>query len=137
MTLRKWHVAITSLFILLGVFIFAHRPHMFYPNLPFSSVPKETVVSLLKEKPSDTIIQLAFEDGYVWYGANADHGLEIEKLKSDMDANGWKFMKQDGSGYFFTKGSEKIVITSSMWSSEVVLFKAPVIVHPLKRSDSH
>ncbi len=136
MTLRKWHVTITSLFILLGVFIFAHRPHFLYPDLPFSSVPKETVVSLFKEKPSDSIIPLAFDDGYVWYGANADHGQEIEKLKSKLEENGWRFMKQDGSGYFFKKGSEKIVITSSMWSNEFVLFKAPVLVHPLKRSDS-
>jgi len=79
--------------------------------------------------------KLATERSYVWYGIAAQRGAEKDKLIEEMGKAGWTFLQQEGSGYFFQQGTEKIVITSRMWSGDFVLFKAPVTDHPLSLSN--
>ncbi|MGG0934906.1 hypothetical protein ABHN11_02075 [Brevibacillus centrosporus] len=109
----------------LAICIFAARPPFLYPALPFDSVPKSTVVSSLQENPTDRVKLLAVDGEYAWYGTKASQGLAAERLKSALEAKGWLFLQQEGSGYFFEKDRKKIVITSQMWTREFVFFKAP------------
>ncbi|WP_301172463.1 hypothetical protein [Brevibacillus nitrificans] len=125
MHMYKKAAAFTCLLTILAINILAARPPFLYPALPFDSVSKSTVVSLLQENPNDRVKLLAVDGEYVWYGTKASQGLAAERLKSTLEAKGWLFLQQEGSGYFFEKDREKIVITSQMWNREFVFFKAP------------
>ncbi|MDR7315497.1 hypothetical protein [Brevibacillus nitrificans] len=127
----KKAVTFACLLIFLAIYIFAARPPFLYHALPFHALPfhavsKATVVSLLHENPYDRVKLLAVEGEYAWYGTKASQGLAAERLKSAIEAKGWLFLQQEGSGYFFEKDREKIVITSQMWSREFVFFKVPI-----------
>ena len=123
----------SSLVLLVGILIFNDPPSFFYADLPFHSLSKQTVILLLKQS-DEQINKLAFDENFVWYGTKADQGNEIERLVSDMKKDGWSFLHQEGSGYFFEQGNEQIVITSETWSNQYVLFKIPVTHHAITLS---
>ncbi|MED2009330.1 MULTISPECIES: hypothetical protein [Brevibacillus] len=106
-----------------GMLLFADRPAFLYPELPFPSVSKQTVVSQLREA-NGRFRKLATERSYVWYGIAAQRGAEKDKLIEEMGKAGWTFLQQEGSGYFFQQGTEKIVITSRMWSGDLCLVQS-------------
>jgi len=43
-----------------------------------------------------------------------------------MTKNGWNYVEQNGSGYFFEKDSEKVVIECEQWTSNYLLFQLPI-----------
>lgn len=113
--------------MLLGAWWYKDRPAFLYPPLPFQTAEKQVVVSQLK-KADDQLILLGADDDstYIWVGARTASGLQAaETLKSILKQAGWSFHEQEGAGYFFQQGTEKIVITSQMWSRDFVLFKVP------------
>ena len=107
-----------------GIMMVNDPPSFLYGKLPFQSLSKQSVISLIKDSPTP-LTKLTVEDGYTWYGAKADQGREIDSLLSAMKKDGWSFVQQEGAGYFFEQGSEKIVITSQTWSNHHVFFKVP------------
>lgn len=112
---------------LLGAWWYNDRPAFLYPPLPFQTVEKKVVVSQLKQA-DDQLIMLGSDENsqYMWVGAKTGSGRNAaERLKSILEDAGWSFHEQEGAGYFFHQGSEKIVITSQMWSRDFVLFKIP------------
>ncbi|GED70941.1 hypothetical protein BRE01_46430 [Brevibacillus reuszeri] len=123
------------LVVFAGIMTVNNPPSFLYGKLPFQSLSKQSVVSLIKDSPHP-ITKLTVEDGYTWYGAKADQGKEIESLLSAMKKNGWSFIQQEGAGYFFEQGSEKIVITSQTWSNRHVFFKVPVTNPPITLSSN-
>ncbi|MGG1663293.1 hypothetical protein [Brevibacillus sp. NRS-1366] len=125
----------SSLVLLIGIFIFNDPPSFFYADLPFQSLSKQTVILLLKQS-DEQMNKLAFDEEVVWYGTIADQGKEIDRLVSGMKKDGWSFLHQEGSGYFFEQGDEKIVITSETWSNHFVLFKVPVTRHAITLSNN-
>lgn len=129
---RKVSILLVSLVLLVGIGVAVGNdpPAYLYPDLPFSTVTKHTVVSLLKESDHH-LKKLATEHDHVWYGTKVPQDQAAAKLTSALQAQGWTFVAQEGSGYFYSNGSEKIVITSQMWSSKFVLFKVPVGNHLL------
>ena len=38
---------------------------------------------------------------------------------------GWSFKDKEGSGLFFEKNSERIIVTTEMWMRKYVLIKVP------------
>ena len=129
---RKVSILLVSLVLLVGIGVAVRNdpPAYLYPDLPFSSASKQTVVAQLKE-PDNQLKQLATEHDHVWYGTKAPMDQAAAKLTAALQAHGWTFAAQEGAGYFYSKGNEKIVITSQMWSSRFVLFKVPVGNHLL------
>jgi len=120
----------SSLVLFVGILIFSNPPSFFYADLPFHSLSKQTVILLLK-RSDEQINKLALDENFVWYGTKADQGKEIERLVSGMKKDGWSFLHQEGSGYFFEQDTEKVVITSETWSNQYVLFKIPVTHHAI------
>lgn len=122
---------------LLGAWWYKDRPAFMYPPLPFQTAEKQVVVSQLK-KADDQLILLGADDHskYIWVGARTASGFyAADRLKSILKQAGWSFHEQEGAGYFFQHGTEKIVITSQMWSRDFVLFKIPaslrsIFAHP-------
>jgi hypothetical protein len=82
-------------------------------------------MSVIEVLEHEGMTKLATEKNIDWYGALADQGTAAESLKREMLEKGWVFIQQEGAGYFFERGSEKVIITSQMWTSEYVLFRVP------------
>ncbi|MEJ8545990.1 hypothetical protein [Brevibacillus borstelensis] len=131
---RKTVFLSVLLCLLAGTLLFADRPAFLYPELPFPSVSKQTVVHRLRQADGQ-LTKLATEEGYIWYGTAPQGGAAKDRLIAEMNKAGWTFLQQEGSGYFFQQETEKIVITSQMWSGDFVLFKLPVTAHPLPLSN--
>ncbi len=94
------------------------------PALPFSGSSASEVKTLLNGYDGK-LIKLATVEGVDWYGAPSGQGAGAEAMKREVAAAGWRFVQQEGSGYFFVRGAEKIVITSEMWTGRYVLFRIP------------
>lgn len=115
------------LFLVVGVVlvVLTSPPAFLYPALPFASGSKQAVLKMLRES-DEGIVKLAAENDAVWYGAKSPQDQAAESMKAVMQAAGWTFVSQEGAGYFFVRGDEKMVVTSRMWSGEFVLFKVQV-----------
>lgn len=94
------------------------------PALPFSGSSASEVKTLLNGYDGK-LIKLATVEGVDWYGAPSGQGAGAEAMKREVAAAGWRFVQQEGSGYFFVRGAEKIVITLEMWTGRYVLFRIP------------
>lgn len=109
-----------------GLFAILLAPWFFFyvmvPDLPFDSRSKISVIEVLEH---EGMTKLATENDIDWYGEQADQGTAAESLKRKMAEKGWVFIQQEGAGYFFERGSEKVIITSQKWTSEYVLFRVP------------
>lgn len=112
------------LFLVVGVVlvVLTSPPAFLYPALPFASGSKQAVLKMLRES-DEGIVKLAAENDAVWYGAKSPQDQAAESMKAVMQAAGWTFVSQEGAGYFFVRGDEKMVVTSRMWSGEFVLLK--------------
>ncbi|WP_238554223.1 hypothetical protein [Brevibacillus brevis] len=97
-----------------------------YPALPFDSKSKREVTELLGEN-AGTIVKLTTEENVDWYGygPQANQATAAEAMKRAVIEKGWTFIQQDGAGYFFERGKEKLIITSQMWTGNYVLFRIP------------
>lgn len=115
---------IFCLVIGLGVVTIDRPPANFFPELPFQSASKQSVLSVL-QLAENQVKWVAEEAGYHWYGTAAPQVVAADHLKTVMAKAGWTFVRQEGAGYFFEKGSEKSIITSQMWTGHYVLFKVP------------
>ncbi|MCM3783406.1 hypothetical protein M3231_10510 [Neobacillus mesonae] len=132
--LRPLAVLVISLCILLIV-IFAAifiANKEYYPNLPFEGMSKKEAVNLLNQNPGT--LQVLSESGdTVWMAMKGNLSEGKEQIMSLMEARGWNYRTQEGSGYFFTKEdltstdtvpqrADKIV-TSRVWTRDIILFR--------------
>ncbi|TQR29798.1 hypothetical protein C7Y45_28070 [Brevibacillus brevis] len=99
---------------------------IWHPALPFDSKSKREVTELLGEN-TGTIVKLTTEENVDWYGygPQANQATAAEAMKRAVTEKGWTFIQQDGAGYFFERGKEKLIITSQMWTGNYVLFRIP------------
>lgn len=58
-----------------------------------------------------------------------DQGKGYEHIKNMIRGKGWTFVEQEGSGYFFEKDGQKLIVTTEMWTRKYVLAKVPVQVN--------
>lgn len=105
--------------------IVAYNTKFYYPTLPIESVSKREVLQSINES-SEPIVKIANEGGYDWFITRADQGEYREILKTMIGDHGWEFETQDGSGYFFEKEDEKLIVTTQMWTGEYVMVQVPV-----------
>jgi hypothetical protein len=70
---------------------------------------------------SDPLVDLAEDDKYKWLvfkGNQLDGGKRLIEM---MKLEGWEFVQQEVSGYFFVRGGEKKIVTSQMWTNRTHL----------------
>ncbi|MFS0557690.1 hypothetical protein [Brevibacillus sp. 179-C9.3 HS] len=110
----------------LGCILIAKASLFWYPALPFESKSKREVTELLDEY-TGSIVKLTSENHIDWYGygPQANQASAAEAVKRAVSEKGWTFIQQDGAGYFFERGKEKLIITSQMWTGNYVLFRIP------------
>lgn len=58
------------------------------------------------------------DKGNGYYLTKEKHPFEV--IKERMGNEGWVFIQQEGSGYFFEKGNQKAVVTTTIWHRNYV-----------------
>ncbi|ART75059.1 hypothetical protein B4U37_02915 [Sutcliffiella horikoshii] len=104
--------------------IVAYNTRFYYATLPIESVNKKEVLQSINESP-EPIVKIVNEDGYDWFITRSNQGEYRETFKEMMGENGWEFEYQDGSGYFFEKEGETLIVTTQMWTGEYVIVQVP------------
>ncbi|WP_404469536.1 type II toxin-antitoxin system HicA family toxin [Sutcliffiella horikoshii] len=104
--------------------IVAYNNRFYYATLPIESISKKEVLHSINDS-SEPIVKIANEDGYDWFITRSDQGEYREILKAMIGDHGWEFDTQDGSGYFFKKEDEMLIITTQMWTGEYVIVQVP------------
>lgn len=44
-------------------------------------------------------------------------------MKERMSSEGWNYVEQEGSNYFFEKGNEKTIVTVKQWNHNYVIYR--------------
>ncbi|WP_404349375.1 hypothetical protein LG311_02705 [Sutcliffiella horikoshii] len=116
-------LSIISLIAIILVIV-AYNTRFYYATLPIESVSKKEVLHSINDS-SEPIVLFANEDGYDWFITRSNQGEYRETFKEMLDEHGWEFEYQDGSGYFFEKEGEKLIVTTEMWTGEYVIVQVP------------
>lgn len=70
-------------------------------------------------KADQSILQMEEEGAYVTKASNRN-----DRLKEKMKKEGWTYVTQEGSGYFFEKSGQKAIITArQIWNRHYVMFR--------------
>ncbi len=123
---KRAKVLFLLFFLGFSFIMIAYVSLIWHPALPFDSKSKREVTELLGEN-TGTIVKLTTEENVDWfgYGPQANQATAAEAMKRAVTEKGWTFIQQDGAGYFFERGKEKLIITSQMWTGNYVLFRIP------------
>ncbi|WP_017380971.1 hypothetical protein [Paenisporosarcina sp. TG-14] len=121
--MKKWIIPIAILLILCVNLVLSTKVH--YPELPFTNKTKLEVANLATTSnlPLSKVTQ---EDGYVWFVTNDPEDVALQSLKQRMTQNGWEYVEANGSGFFFEKDEEKVMIKSQKWTNNYLLFQLPL-----------
>lgn len=121
--MKKWIAAIVVIGVISTYMALSTKFH--YPELPFSNKTKYEVANLATTStlPLSKITQ---EDGYIWFVTDDSEDIAEESLKKRLQKNGWEFIEKDGSGYFFERNGERVIIESEKWTSNYLLFQLPI-----------
>lgn len=113
---------ISLIAIILGVA--AYNSKFYYPTLPIESISKKEVLQSINDS-SEPIVKIANEDGYDWFITRSNQGEYRETFKEMLGEHRWEFEYQEGSGYFFKKEDETLIVTTQMWTGEYVIVQVP------------
>ena len=103
------------------VFIFVNKTY--YPSLPIENLSAKEVIGKL-ENSNEKIVEIATDDDSIWYitrSGNAGILTADENIKQMISSNGWEFKEKDGSGLFFEKDGERLIVTTEIWTKKYVL----------------
>ncbi|MEG0473060.1 MAG: hypothetical protein RR588_12070 [Solibacillus sp.] len=72
------------------------------------------------------IVPLTNEHGKQWFIIRGrDISVADEIIKKMVNQNGWTFKQKDGSGLFFEKQGEQLIVETEMWTGNYVLVEIP------------
>ncbi|MFT9847746.1 hypothetical protein [Aneurinibacillus sp. REN35] len=121
--MKKWAAAIGLTVIIVGAFVLYNKSY--YPPLPIENSSKREVIAKLHHS-NEQIVYLANENGVDWYIINKRNiGVADEVIKELAMQNGWSFKQKEGSGLFFEKQGENLIVSTQMWTGNYVLVKIP------------
>ena len=83
---------------------------------------KETIEKL--NKSDEKIVEIATDDNSIWYiTKNGEDGISTvdENIEKMISAKGWELKDKMGSGLFFEKDDEQLIVTTQMWTKKYVL----------------
>ena len=122
--MKKILITIGLILLFFGAFGFYNK--LYYPSLPIETISKKEVIDKLNNSDKK-IIQLTIEKGKVWYIVNDRNQSNVNELiKEMMSEKDWVFKEQDGSGLFFEKQGEDLIITTQKWTSNYSLVYIPM-----------
>lgn len=107
--------------VFVAVFLFVNK--LYYPSLPIENLSAKEVIGKLKNS-DEKIIEFATDDVFTWYITRSKNdGISIadENIKQMIGSNGWEFKAKEGSGLFFEKEDEQLIVTTQMWTKKYVL----------------
>lgn len=110
--------------VLAGAFVFYNK--LYYPPLPIENISKKEVIEKLS-KSDEKIIKLTSENGKIWYIVNEQNQSIVDETIIDMlSQKEWVFKRKDGSGLFFEKQGEDLIITTQKWTGDYSLVDIPM-----------
>ncbi|UOQ48993.1 hypothetical protein MUN88_02315 [Gracilibacillus caseinilyticus] len=119
--MRKWLWVIALLLLIL---VFVAYDQLYYPSLPIESISKKEVLEIA-DQPTGGIVKVTEEESADWFITQAGEGNSVAAFKNMLRNNGWSFQKQEGSGYFFEKDAETIIVTTQIWAGDYLFVKVP------------
>lgn len=121
--MKKVLLVIGLIFVIVGTFVFYNK--LYYPPLPIESMSKKEVIDKLTDS-DEKMVKLTNENGQEWYIiSERNTSVADEIIKETVSQNGWIFKQKDGSGLFFEKQNEILIITTQKWTGNYVLVNIP------------
>ncbi len=121
--MKRIGIILSIVIVIAAVFIFVNKSY--YPSLPVDSLSaKETIEKL--NKSDEKIVEIAKDDKSIWYiTKNGEDGILTvdENIKKMISTKGWEFKDKMGSGLFFEKDDEQLIVTTQMWTKKYVLIQ--------------
>ncbi|WP_053365893.1 hypothetical protein [Bacillus sp. FJAT-27245] len=98
----------------------------YYPPLPIQQMSKKEVVEK-GHRSNGQLLKLSTEKNYDWYIIEEEN-METtdEAIKAFVNRYGWNYFQKEGSGLFFKKHGEMLIITTEKWTRDYTLIKMPV-----------
>jgi len=121
--MKKVIVTIGIIIFLFAAFVFYNK--FYLPPLPIENISKKTVIEKINDSET-RMVKLSNENGQEWYvikGGNISAADEI--IKEKLNQNGWIFKQKEGSGLFFERHDENLIVSTQMWTGDYVLVKIP------------
>lgn len=94
--------------------------------MPIDTVsPKEALAMM--ERSEQDVVELSKESKATWYMAKSEEGIVgvDETVKKLINQEGWTFKQKEGSGLFFERNGETLIVTTEVWK-EYYLIRVPV-----------
>ena len=122
--MKKILITIALIVLLVGAFVFYNK--LYYPPLPIETISKKEVIGKLSHS-DQKIIKLTSEKGKEWYIVNERNQSNVDEIiKEMMNEKDWVFKEKDGSGLFFEKQGEDLIITTQKWTGNYSLVDIPM-----------
>ena len=122
--MKKILITIALIVVLVGAFVFYNK--LYYPPLPIETISKKEVIEKLNHS-DQKIIKLTSEKGKEWYIVNERNQSNVDEIiKEMMNEKDWVFKEKEGSGLFFEKQGEDLIITTEKWTSNYSLVDIPM-----------
>ncbi|MEQ2528460.1 hypothetical protein WMO40_17380 [Bacillaceae bacterium CLA-AA-H227] len=103
--------------VIVAVFIFVNK--LYYPSLPIDNLSAKEAIKKL-ENSDEKIVEVATDNDSIWYITRSQSEVD-ESIKQMIGSNGWEFKEKEGSGLFFEKESERLIVTTQMWTKKYVI----------------
>lgn len=123
--MKKIILGLIVILVIAGLFIVVNK--LYYPQSPIEELSAKDILDRLNDSKDD-VVMLAKEDHRTWYITRNNNNSIVdtdEKIKQMVRKKGWSFKEKEGSGLFFEKDGERLIVTTEMWTSKYVLVKVP------------
>ena len=109
--------------ILFGTLIYSNK--LYYPSLPIENMSKKEVIKNLNGTDQE-IVPLTNENDKQWFIISERNISEADEMIKEMVMQkGWTFTQKEGSGLFFEKQGENLIVTTQKWTGNYVLVEIP------------
>lgn len=126
--MKKLLLTFGFIILFAGAFVFYNK--LYYPSLPIQNISKKEAIDQARHS-NQPIVKLAAEAGQDWYIINERSTLLADEIIIDMlSAQGWVLKQKEGSGLFFEKNDESLIVTTQKWTGKYTLVRVPVTNKP-------
>ena len=121
--MKKVLLIIGLIILFVGGVVFYNK--LYYPMLPIENMSKKEVLEKVNDSDNQ-IIQLSKENNIEWYIIKERNISDADEMIIELvSQKGWMFKEKEGSGLFFEKEDEKLIVTTQKWTSDYLLVKIP------------
>ena len=121
--MKKIVFILAGMLFIAGAFFVANK--LYIPQSPINQLSGKKILHILNNSEDD-VVELTKDDQRTWYITKINNnGIQEAdtKIKKMLLSEGWSFKDKDGSGLFFEKNNETLIVTTEMWTSKYVLIK--------------